>query len=286
MPPSEPGIIELIIIQHMKSIILSLLQMKVMTDDPVRNISTAETMIHSAIQEGSQIILLPELWSSGFQLHKAGRFIKMNTEILTKLCKLARRYNIWIGGSLIEESGNAYYNTFYWINRDGIAAKYRKVHLFPLMEENIWLQAGNSFTVSSTPQGCMGFAICYDLRFPEVFRYYALKGVQLCLISAAWPLSRIDHWKILLQARAIENQFFIAATNCVGVTGNETFGGSSMVISPVGEITESSQEHEQIITTQIDLSDIDKVRSVIPLLESRRPKVYEIPSSEYKKDNP
>ena len=143
------------------------------------------------------------------------------------------------------------------------------------MNEDRYLTAGDTSVLANTPWGKTGLAICYDLRFPELFRTYALSGGSLVVLSAEWPLKRISHWETLLRARAIENQIFFAAANCVGMSANETFGGTSMVISPWGEIVGKANSHdEQIITTEVDLDEVQRVQKSIPVLTDRRPNVY------------
>ena len=123
--------------------------------------------------------------------------------------------------------------------------------------------------------GAAGLAICYDLRFPELFRRYAVRDkAKLILICAEWPQARVNHWRALLQARAIENQCFVAATNSCGKTGGTVFGGNSMIIDPWGEIIAEAGADEALVTGEIDLSEVDRVRQTIPVFEDRRPEVY------------
>lgn len=125
------------------------------------------------------------------------------------------------------------------------------------------------------PWGETGLAICYDLRFPEMFRRYALDGVQTMIISAEWPLQRIEHWQTLLRARAIENQCFVIAANCVGQCGGENFGGRSAVISPWGEVlVEGQSDQPELLTVTFDTGQVDEVRRRIPVLIDRRPDLY------------
>ena len=153
--------------------------------------------------------------------------------------------------------------------------QYDKIHLFRLMDEHLWMSAGSNTTHADLCDVKTGLAICYDLRFPEIFRHYALNQVNLILIPAEWPIIRIEHWKILLKARAIENQCFIAAVNTVGKSGSNTFGGSSAVIDPWGNVLiEGSQQDESLLNVEIDLSEISKARNTIPVFEDHRPEIY------------
>ena len=129
------------------------------------------------------------------------------------------------------------FNTFALFDARGeTRAVYRKVHLFQLMGEQRWLTPGDCVVVAGLDWGKAGLAICYDLRFPELFRRCALEGASLLLVPAAWPKARVAHWQTLLRARAIENQYFVAGCNCVGAAKRETFGGRSAVVDPGGAL--------------------------------------------------
>ena len=118
-------------------------------------------------------------------------------------------------------------------------------------------------------------SICYDLRFPELFRRYAVAdGAKLMLICAEWPLVRVAHWRSLLVARAIENQCFVVATNSCGETGGAVFGGHSMIVDPWGQIVAEAGEDERLLTAEIDLDEADGVRRQIPVFADRRPDAY------------
>jgi predicted amidohydrolase len=123
----------------------------------------------------------------------------------------------------------------------------------------------------------MGLTICYDLRFPELFRRYALAGAKLIFVPAEWPHPRLMHWQTLLRARAIENQLFVVACNRVGVVGKTHFCGHSAVIDPWGETIVEGDESEMLLTAEIDLGLVDDVRQRIPIFADRRPEIYAAP---------
>ncbi len=142
------------------------------------------------------------------------------------------------------------------------------------MHEDQWLLAGNHLQVIESPWGKIGLAICYDLRFPEMFRHYALEGVQLILLVAQWPIRRVEHWKTLIRARAIENQFFFAAVNCTGTIGKETFGGASALIDPWGNAVIEGGNQPELLTGEINLDEIQRVRQWMPVFQDRRNDIY------------
>jgi predicted amidohydrolase len=142
------------------------------------------------------------------------------------------------------------------------------------MEEDRWLQPGAAPLIMDLPWGTTGMAICYDLRFPELFRRYAVQGAKVIVMPAEWPIERVEHWRTLLQARAIENQCFMVATNSAGQTGNTTFGGHSMIVDPWGKIVVEVGETPTLVTAEIEVDLVDSVRNRIPVFEDRRPDVY------------
>jgi omega-amidase len=262
----------------MEKVSISLAQMHLVLGQPIENLKCAVAWIEEAAKRGSSLILFPELWSTSYDLSNSSHYIEQNKELLTELSLQAKRNHIWIAGSLIQEQNHHFYNTLYIHSPEGtLSTEYSKIHLFRLMEEDHWLQAGNTLQTAPLPWGAAGLAICYDLRFPELFRQYALSGASSVLLPAEWPLRRIEHWKTLLRARAIEEQMFVIATNCVGLTGDEIFGGCSAVIDPWGEtIIEGNSSEPELLTSEIDLDQVEKVRSTIPIFQDRRPDLYVI----------
>ncbi len=265
-----------IIIQAVMKTTISLAQMNIKQGDVEANFSSVLTYIDKAATLGSELLLLPELWSSGYDLVNRSEHHRKNQRILPELLKAAQKQRMWIGGSWIEEDHGDFFNTFVLINSHGeIACKYSKIHLFGLMDEPQWFKGGGSVQVTDFPWGKAGMAICYDLRFPELFRSYGLEGLPATLLVAQWPARRIDHWEILLKARAIENQMYMVAVNSVGQIGNEIFGGKSMVINPWGEtLIEGSAGHPSLLTTEIDLDEVQRFRKSMPVFKDRRPEVY------------
>jgi len=176
---------------------------------------------------------------------------------------------------MLESQGGQFFNTMALYSPEGrLAASYRKIHLFRLMDEDQYLAAGTAGVMHELPWGCAGLAICYDLRFPELFRRYALEGARLLILPAAWPHPRRMHWRTLLRSRAIENQCFVAACNRVGTTNDVSFFGSAAVIDPWGETLIEGGETEALLTVRIDLETVEATRNKIPIFADRRPELY------------
>jgi omega-amidase len=255
---------------------LSLGQMQISYDDAEANFERMRAWTAEAARRGSALALFPELWYSGYDLEKWPRHAApLGEGLFARLSALAREHHIALAGSALELKGGRPHNTFAFFDAEGeCRAVYRKLHLFGPLGEDQWLSAGDSFTLMQGDWGPVGLSICYDLRFPEVARRYALQGARLWLLPAQWPARRIRHWQTLLRARAIENQMFVAAVNGVGQSGRETFGGLSAVIEPWGEPVAEAGASEILLTAEIDLDQADEARQRFAVLKDRRADVY------------
>ena len=234
-------------------------------------------MTERAAEQGSDIIIFPELWSTGYDLENAGAYATLTDRgIFAEMSSLAGEYSIHLSGSCLSllESGQ-FGNTAVFFDPSGkTLGEYTKIHLFRLMDEHKYLSAGDRLTIVDTLWGNAGLAICYDLRFPELFRSYALAGARIVFLLAEWPHPRLAHWQILLRARAIENQIYVVACNRVGSSKDTRFCGHSCIIDPWGEIVIEAGENEEVLTAKIDMSKVDQAKARIPVFADRRPEIY------------
>ncbi len=262
----------------MAKLTISLAQMRIALGDVKRNLSQMEKLTTEAARRGSHLVVFPELWSTGYALDRAKELgDTLNTGLFAQISTITTQNKISFVGSTLEKRGQEMANSATFFAPTGrMMGVYRKIHLFRLMQEDKYLQAGESSLVMDLPWGRTGLAICYDLRFPELFRRYALEGAQMVVIPAEWPAERIEHWRTLLQARAIENQFFVVAANTTGQIGNTVFGGHSMIIDPWGRIIVEAGEEPVLLTAEIDFDKVQEVRERIPVFEDRRPDLYEV----------
>ena len=268
----------------MTKLTVSLAQLSVERSQPEKNLQKGEEMVAEAARRGSDIICFPEMWTTGFDWAANERIAPQQESTIERIADMARRHHIWINGSLLALNGQGKVaNTSILFDADGNrAGVYRKSHLFSFIHEDRHMAPGESLCIVDTPWGRAGLAICYDLRFPELFRTYALKGVRLQLLPAAFPHPRLQHWKVLLRARAIENQVFLLAVNQVGTEdlgtgGVTTYFGHSAVIGPWGEtIVEGSEDAGELLTAEINPGAIDRVRERMNVLQDRRPDLYEL----------
>jgi deaminated glutathione amidase len=246
------------------------------TPDPTLNLQKAKAAAHEAMRRGARMIVYPEMFmglpSSGrpparIALDDGGAFLK-------GLAALAVETGLWITAGCWEAiPGNSrVYNTAYTISPHGeTIAAYRKIHLFDALNvrESDTMAPGQALPPFAEICGIkVGFAICYDLRFPELFRYLALQGIQLVILPSAWYQGAVkeEHWLTLLRARAIENTFYVAGCNLVG----PAFCGRSALFDPFGIQFAGAGEEESVITGIIDPDRIEAVRSKLPSLRNRR----------------
>jgi omega-amidase len=257
---------------------LSLGQMNVALGEPETNFTRVSAWTAEAARRGSALVLFPELWSTGYDLEHWQRYASPPGEgMFPRLAALAREHHIALGGSVLEVRDGQAYNAFALFDATGaLSATYRKTHLFRLMDEEKWLAPGEKLELVEADWGLTGLGVCYDLRFPEFFRHYALRGARLVLLPAEWPARRAYHWQTLLRARAIENQMFLAGCNRVGESKGEVFGGGSAVIDPWGEAVVEGGSGETLLTAEIDLDQVDAVRNRIPVFKDRRPEIYDL----------
>ncbi len=261
----------------MPKLTISLAQMRLTAGDFKRNVLQAEKHIVEAAQRKSHIVVLPELWSTGMALENAKEHAQeLNKGLFAQLSTWATQHHICITGSVLEKRGLEVANsTPFFASNGRMMGIYRKIHLFAPMEEDKHLQPGSSPVSLDLPWGVTSFAICYDLRFPELFRRYALQDdSKIIILCAEWPLVRIEHWRALLIARAIENQVFIVACNAAGESGGTVYGGHSMIVDPWGKVIIEAGEEPQLVTAEIELDTIKEARERLPVLRDTRPEIY------------
>lgn len=262
------------------SIKVAVIQMAVAEGNLTANEKKAIAMVRQAAEAGAELVVLPELWNSGYQLEQLAQFaapVLENTS-LKKMKALAKEFGIYlVAGSVATRKEDCYYNTAITFDHNGdIIGKYNKIHLFPLgLREDQYFAGGDDFCLVESPWGKLGIVLCYDLRFPALCRNLALQGANILVVPAQFPKARIRHWQILNQARAIENQCFVVAANVTGKM-DSPYCGSSMIISPWGEILAQGDEREQILYSELDLEEISKVRKTIPVFQQRKAILDEI----------
>lgn len=266
---------------------LALIQMAV-SSDKCHNLSRAEEMVREAAVNGSDLVILPEMFCCEYQ---TSAFLE-NREtagdtIWQMLSHAAAHNNVWlIGGSFPEAEGDRTYNTSFVFDRSGgQAAFHRKMHLFDIdvaggqqFRESCTFTAGDDITLFDTEYGRMGLCVCFDIRFPEMCRLMALEGARVIFCPASFNLTTGPaHWELLFRGRAVENQVFtVGCASARDVNGPYVSYGHSITVSPWGDVITRAGAEETILYADLDLTLVDRIRSELPLLSARRTDVYRL----------
>ena len=216
------------------------------------------------------LIVFPEMTLTGFSMKTslAEPFDVNESPTLKFFTEIAKDSKTSIVAGFIEQENEKVFNTLFFVNSSGeIVGKYRKIHLFSFAKEDKFYSAGNKPLIVDNQNLKIGLSICYDLRFPELFRVYAKSKVDLIINIANWPVTRVDHYVHLLKSRAIENQCFVIGVNRVGYGGKEFYDGRSSVFDPMGNEIVCVKDEEKLIEVEIDLTQIKNVREKFPFLD-------------------
>lgn len=243
--------------------------------DAKANIKNVSMRIKKAAENGSDLVVLPEIWNIGYfdfesYVNKAE---PLDGPILTHLCDLAAELDIYIHtGSIVEDAGDELYNTSGIISPNGnLLDFYRKIHLFGHeSRERDLLTSGERIVAVDTDFGTVGLTTCFDLRFPELYQSLSNQGVELMLVTSAWPDARVEHWQILNRVRALETQTFLAASNSTGTNCDVELAGQSLIIDPWGIPLANAGVSERTISTHIDLKEVQRVRKKFPILSNKQ----------------
>jgi predicted amidohydrolase len=247
------------------------------------NLAKAETFVRLAAERGATLIVLPEVFAwRGPRVEEPAQVESIPGPTSERLRDLTRLYQIYLlAGSFLEKGDDAHsYNTSLLLGPQGdTLAHYRKIHLFDVdipgqvrVKESDTKKPGETVVASTTPLGVFGLSVCYDLRFPELYRQLAAKGAEVMFVPSAFTFpTGAAHWEPLLRARAIENQTYIIAPNQIGKNAHGYADyGNSMIIDPWGKVIARAPDKECFITAEIDRDYVEKVRKELPCLAHRR----------------
>jgi deaminated glutathione amidase len=265
------------------------------TADKAANMAAADRLTRAAAADGATLIVLPEKWTAlgrDEDLRAAAEPLDGPTIEWARLLARELRVDL-VAGSIVERFPNRekLANTSVHINPQGeVAAVYRKVHMFDVeiegrsYRESDLEDPGDEVVLSESAQGVpLGMTICYDLRFPELYRILAVRGARVMVVPAAFTLPTTrDHWEVLLRARAIENQGFVVAANQIGLhPGGQRSGGRSMIVDPWGVVLAQAEDREGHIVADLDLERQLEIRAQLPSLANRRPSAYRWPQESF-----
>jgi predicted amidohydrolase len=261
-----------------------LLQVRYGDDEPVRaRVERVAALVRQ--QRGADLVVLPELWPAGGFAHRAWAAAAepVDGPTVGALAAAAREIGAVVhAGSIIERDppgpqGRGLWNTSVVLGPDGsVLATYRKVHRFGFGSgEPELLEAGRAVVAVPLPlpsgeAPVAGLSTCYDLRFPELYRSLLDAGSTLFVVPAAWPAARVEHWRLLGRARALENQCWLLACNTAGTHARTTMGGHSQVVAPTGEVVAEAGDGEEVLVCDVDLAEVGRYRAAVPVLADRR----------------
>ena len=270
--------------------------MQLQTSDHLKNnLEKIEKMIRTAAKEGAKLIAFPEVMNV-IETRVPSYSELDGGETFRLISHLAKSLGVYIHGGSWSETipdSNKHYNTSYLFNDQGeVVGKYRKIHTFDITDpsgnvyrESDTVASGNELVVVDTPLGKLGFAICYDLRFPELHRLLALKGAEIIFNPSDFNLmTGKDHWEVLLRARAIENGVYMVAADQHGQNAKMLAYGNSLVVNPWGTVVARAADGEQILYAEIDLDSLDEVRGRMQTLENRQIAAYDLSENADKQD--
>ncbi len=217
------------------------------------------------------LFVFPELTLTGFTM-KSDKFVEnLEGASYNFFSSLAKDKKSAIIYGVIEKGKRKNFNTLVHLNNQGkIISTYRKIHPFSYSKENVFYGKGKELVVTKVKGVKIGLSICYDLRFPELYRFYGKEKVHLIIDIANWPDTRIEHWRSLLKARAIENQCYVAGVNRVGDDPKLRYNGFSSVFDPMGKEIVAVENDEMIIGAEIDKTLVHEVRKKLPFLNDMR----------------
>jgi predicted amidohydrolase len=239
-------------------------------ENPEKNILRIGEMIKS-LNSKVDLLIFPELSLTGFTMNSKYFAEDLDGVSTQYFIKLSQKLKTNIFAGIIEKSEDGIFNSLVHFNSDGlINARYRKIHPFGYANEDQNYRAGDENVITKIENSKFGLSICYDLRFPELYRLYAKERVHVLINIANWPVARIEHWRTLLKARAIENQCFMIGVNRVGNDPHLQYNGCSSVYDPMGNEIISIGDEENIFISELDPQLVEDVRNKLPFLDDIR----------------
>ncbi len=217
------------------------------------------------------LIILPEMSLTGFTMNAKDFAEDFDGSVIPRFISLAGKYKVHIFAGIIEKDGEKIFNSLFHFNDQGIiAARYRKIHRFTFAKEDKFYSESKEPVITKINSVKIGLSVCYDLRFPELYRLYVKEGAEILIDIANWPIPRIEHWSHLLKARAIENLAFMIGVNRTGTDPFNHYSGESACYSPMGKEIFNAHDQQGFFTFEIDTEEVKKIRNEFPFLNDIR----------------
>ncbi len=255
-------------------------QFDVSSGDVAANVAAMQSGIEEAAGAGARLCVLPEMWSTSFLTDYDGDVLGQARDAEESRRALTEQHALVAVASAVEATADGFYNTARVHQRGETIATYRKIHLFSPNLEHRHHARGDTACLVDTEVGRMGLLVCYDLRFPELARFYFHMGAELLVVPGQWPEARAQHWRTLLRARAIENELFVVGCNRTGkedsLRNGESmaFPGDGRIIDPTGEILATGNGDAGAVIAPIELRKVRTMRRILPVAADLRPDVY------------
>lgn len=241
-------------------------QLNLKIGDVDYNLEKVYSILNSRKIKFGSLVLLPEMFSCGFDNDNLHNHTKATPKIYRTLQQISKDKNIVIAGTVPEKKKSGIYNMGFVVDGGEITAKRPKIKLFTPTGEHKYFKAGkNNIDITESSAGNLGFMICFELRFPNISFHLRKKDVEIILVPAQWPKERVEHLKVLSKARAIESQSYLVVSNTVGDIGGVEYAGHSAIYSPWGDILEIVRNDEGVVSADIDLDEVYKVRNKIKM---------------------
>jgi predicted amidohydrolase len=244
------------------------------------NLERAERGVREAAASGAVLCVLPEMWTTSFVPEPEPTLLAESAAAEERMRAISAELGLMVVGSAPHLDGGKVFNRAQVLDRGQTLGEYRKIHLFSPNSEHRIHEPGNEPLVLDTRLGRIGVVICYDIRFPELIRYYFYEGVEVLLVPAQWPEARAAHWRSLVTARAIENEMYVIGTNRTGVEGSlksdesMLFPGDSRIVDPMGAVLVSGSGEDGPLLAEIEPRKVRVMRRILPVAKDRRPEIY------------
>ncbi len=240
-------------------------------EKPERNAEKLYAMLDDADLSDVDLLVFPELTLTGFTMNTKKFAEEIDGISFRFFIAVAVKFKTDVLGGVIEKDNGKIHNALLHVNKQGlIMARYAKIHPFSFANENKYFDSGNEPVITEAGKTKIGLSICYDLRFPELYRIYAMRGAEIIVNIANWPVTRIEHWNLLLRANAVFSQAFIVGVNRTGKDPFNEYNGNSAIVNPAGKAITETASGEKVIIAEIDAEEAKEYRAKFPFLKDAK----------------